>query len=132
MVAFIQKAHGCIYFYNAIEAQEAQLAISDSAASPPPLRCRAYATAAAATLPAAVALTAASPVTASLPPSPRRSPLLRCRANATAANIFCPPISLVVAHPPLTRWLVLRARGPGRAKTAAALTPPPRCPPPLR
>ena len=30
MVAFIQKAHGCIYFYNAIEAQEAQLAISDS------------------------------------------------------------------------------------------------------
>ena len=30
MVAFIQKAHGCIYFYKAIEAQEAQLAISDS------------------------------------------------------------------------------------------------------
>ena len=30
MVAFIQKAHGCIYFYNAIKAQEAQLAISDS------------------------------------------------------------------------------------------------------
>ena len=30
MVAFIQKAHGCIYLYNAIEAQEAQLAISDS------------------------------------------------------------------------------------------------------
>ncbi len=29
MVAFIQKAQGCIYFYNAIEAQEAQLAISD-------------------------------------------------------------------------------------------------------
>ena len=33
MVAFIQKAHGCIYFYNAIEAQEAQLAISDSPAA---------------------------------------------------------------------------------------------------
>ncbi len=32
MVAFIQKAHGCIYFYKAIEAQEAQLAISDRAA----------------------------------------------------------------------------------------------------
>ena len=30
MVAFIQKAHGCIFLYNAIEAQEAQLAISDS------------------------------------------------------------------------------------------------------
>jgi hypothetical protein len=30
MVAFIQKAHGCIFFYEAIEAQEAQLAISDS------------------------------------------------------------------------------------------------------
>ncbi len=30
MVAFIQKAHGCIFFYNAIEGQEAQLAISDS------------------------------------------------------------------------------------------------------
>ena len=30
MVAFIQKAHGCIYLYIAIEAQEAQLAISDS------------------------------------------------------------------------------------------------------
>ncbi len=30
MVAFIQKAHGCIFFYDAIEAQEAQLAISDS------------------------------------------------------------------------------------------------------
>ena len=30
MVAFIQKAHGCIFLYDAIEAQEAQLAISDS------------------------------------------------------------------------------------------------------
>ena len=30
MVAFIQKAHGCIFLYYAIEAQEAQLAISDS------------------------------------------------------------------------------------------------------
>ena len=30
MVAFIQKAHGCIFFYDAIEAQAAQLAISDS------------------------------------------------------------------------------------------------------
>ena len=30
MVAFIQKAHGCIFFYEAIEAQEVQLAISDS------------------------------------------------------------------------------------------------------
>ena len=29
MAAFIQKAHGCIFFYDAIEAQEAQLAISD-------------------------------------------------------------------------------------------------------
>ncbi len=29
MVAFIQKAHGCIFFYDAIEVQEAQLAISD-------------------------------------------------------------------------------------------------------
>ena len=29
MVAFIQKAHGCIFLYDAIEAQEAQLAISD-------------------------------------------------------------------------------------------------------
>jgi hypothetical protein len=31
MVAFIQKAHGFIFLYNAIEAQEAQLAISDRA-----------------------------------------------------------------------------------------------------
>jgi hypothetical protein len=31
MVAFIQKAHGCIFLYNAIEAQAAQLAISDRA-----------------------------------------------------------------------------------------------------
>ncbi len=30
MVAFIQKAHGCIFFCYAIEAQAAQLAISDS------------------------------------------------------------------------------------------------------
>jgi len=30
MVAFIQKAHGCIFLYNAIEAQAAQLAIFDS------------------------------------------------------------------------------------------------------
>jgi len=30
MVAFIQKAHGCIFLYDAIEAQAAQLAISDS------------------------------------------------------------------------------------------------------
>jgi hypothetical protein len=30
MVAFIQKAHGCIFFYDAIKEQEAQLAISDS------------------------------------------------------------------------------------------------------
>ena len=30
MVAFIQKAHDCIFLYDAIEAQEAQLAISDS------------------------------------------------------------------------------------------------------
>jgi hypothetical protein len=29
MVAFIQKAHGCIFLYDAIEVQEAQLAISD-------------------------------------------------------------------------------------------------------
>ena len=29
MVAFIQKAHGCIFLYDAIEAQAAQLAISD-------------------------------------------------------------------------------------------------------
>ena len=29
MVAFIQKAHGCIFFCCAIEAQAAQLAISD-------------------------------------------------------------------------------------------------------
>jgi hypothetical protein len=29
MVAFIKKAHGCIFFCDAIEAQEAQLAISD-------------------------------------------------------------------------------------------------------
>jgi hypothetical protein len=29
MVAFIQKAHGCIFFYDAIEAQAAQLAISN-------------------------------------------------------------------------------------------------------
>ena len=36
MVAFIQKAHGCIYFYNAIEVQEAQLAISDRAATASP------------------------------------------------------------------------------------------------
>jgi hypothetical protein len=42
MVAFIQKAHGCIFFYNAIEAQEAQLAISNS---PPRSRWRAAATA---------------------------------------------------------------------------------------
>ena len=45
MVAFIQKAHGCIYFYNAIEAQEAQLAISDrlraaAAAAAPLPSCR--------------------------------------------------------------------------------------------
>jgi len=30
MVTFIQKAHGCIFFCYAIEAQVAQLAISDS------------------------------------------------------------------------------------------------------
>ena len=30
MVTFIQKAHGCIFLYDAIEAQAAQLAISDS------------------------------------------------------------------------------------------------------
>ncbi len=30
MVAFIQKAHGCIFFCYVIEAQAAQLAISDS------------------------------------------------------------------------------------------------------
>ena len=30
MVAFIQKAHGCIFLYNAIKGQAAQLAISDS------------------------------------------------------------------------------------------------------
>jgi len=30
MVAFIQKAHGCIFVCYAIEAQVAQLAISDS------------------------------------------------------------------------------------------------------
>ncbi len=30
MVTFIQKAHGCIFFYDVIEAQEAQLAISNS------------------------------------------------------------------------------------------------------
>ena len=30
MVAFIQKAHGCIFFCYAIEAQAAQLAISNS------------------------------------------------------------------------------------------------------
>jgi len=30
MVAFIQKAHDCIFFNNAIEAQAAQLAIFDS------------------------------------------------------------------------------------------------------
>ena len=30
MVAFIQKAHGCIFFCYAIKAQAAQLAISDS------------------------------------------------------------------------------------------------------
>ena len=35
MVAFIQKAHGCIFVYDAIEAQEAQLAISDSPGFPP-------------------------------------------------------------------------------------------------
>jgi hypothetical protein len=29
MVAFIQKAHGCIFFCYAIEAQAAQLAISN-------------------------------------------------------------------------------------------------------
>jgi hypothetical protein len=29
MVAFIQKAHGCIFFCYVIEAQAAQLAISD-------------------------------------------------------------------------------------------------------
>jgi len=29
MVAFIIKAHGCIFLYDAIKAQEAQLAISD-------------------------------------------------------------------------------------------------------
>ena len=29
MVAFIQKAHGCIFFYDAIKAQAAQLAISN-------------------------------------------------------------------------------------------------------
>ncbi len=43
MVAFIQKAHGCIFFYEAIEAQEAQLAISDRLPPPPswplPPRC---------------------------------------------------------------------------------------------
>jgi hypothetical protein len=33
MVAFIQKAHGCIYFCYAIEAQAAQLAISDRSLS---------------------------------------------------------------------------------------------------
>jgi hypothetical protein len=33
MVAFIQKAHGCIFFCYAIEAQAAQLAISDSSAT---------------------------------------------------------------------------------------------------
>ena len=33
MVAFIQKAHGCIFLYDAIKAQEAQLAISDSMTS---------------------------------------------------------------------------------------------------
>jgi hypothetical protein len=30
MAAFIQKAHGCIFFYDAIKAQEAQTAISNS------------------------------------------------------------------------------------------------------
>ena len=30
MVTFIQKAHGCIFLYDAIKAQAAQLAISDS------------------------------------------------------------------------------------------------------
>jgi len=30
MVAFIQKAHGCIFIWYVIAAQEAQLAISDS------------------------------------------------------------------------------------------------------
>jgi hypothetical protein len=30
MVAIIQKAHGCIFFCYAIEAQAAQLAFSDS------------------------------------------------------------------------------------------------------
>jgi hypothetical protein len=35
MVAFIQKAHGCIFLYDAIEAQEAQLAISDRPPSSP-------------------------------------------------------------------------------------------------
>jgi hypothetical protein len=32
MVAFIQKAHGCIFFCYAIKAQAAQLAISDRVA----------------------------------------------------------------------------------------------------
>ena len=40
MVAFIRKAHGCIFLYDAIEVQEAQLAISDSPPPPPPLSCR--------------------------------------------------------------------------------------------
>jgi len=30
MVAFIQKAQGCIFLYDAIEVQAAQLAISNS------------------------------------------------------------------------------------------------------
>ena len=30
MVTFIQKAHGCIFLYDAIKAQAAQLAISNS------------------------------------------------------------------------------------------------------
>jgi hypothetical protein len=30
MAAFIQKAHGCVFFCYAIKAQVAQLAISDS------------------------------------------------------------------------------------------------------
>jgi hypothetical protein len=30
MVTFIQKAHGCILLYDAIKAQAAQLAISNS------------------------------------------------------------------------------------------------------
>jgi hypothetical protein len=122
MVPFIQKAHGCIFLYNAIKAQAAQLAISDS---PPTalLPSRTTATIRAAATSADAADTAAPPTCyrrrcgVALPPLPQPSSC--CHRAATvalfAAAALCAPNT---AAPPTCY----------RQRRGVALPPPPQPP----